>query len=239
MLVSTDQNNILESSRSACHNSTTKSGVPFMAQIFISHSSKDRQSVDFLSKAFASTKVKGVFEEFEAILKGPANAERIAQDIRESNAVFVLLGLNVEALRHTRDWVGWENGFAAAEARKTNKDIWVLEPISEMDGLTVVIPYLRHYVCFNPTDEHWQGYLTQIIESYDDSHFLKAALVGGVGGGVGAGLASSGKGKDGKVGIGFSWGSAWGSSLLPSTLQGGQRASRSAVPSAGRFTAST
>jgi len=48
--------------------------------------------VALLSRAFAATKVKGVFEEFEAILNGPANALRIAQDVRASNAVFVLLG---------------------------------------------------------------------------------------------------------------------------------------------------
>ena len=57
-----------------------------MAQIFVSHSSKDTALVALLSRAFAATKVKGVFEEFEALLKGPANAQRIAQDIRGSNA---------------------------------------------------------------------------------------------------------------------------------------------------------
>ena len=45
-----------------------------MAQIFVSHSAKDRDLVALLSRAFAATKVKGVFEEFEAILNGPANA---------------------------------------------------------------------------------------------------------------------------------------------------------------------
>jgi hypothetical protein len=67
-----------------------------MAQIFVSHSAKDKELVAFLSKAFASTPVKAIFEEFEAILKGPANAQRIVQDIRQSNAVFVLLGKYVE-----------------------------------------------------------------------------------------------------------------------------------------------
>lgn len=49
-----------------------------MAQIFVSHSAKDKELVAFLSKAFASTPVRAIFEEFEAILKGPANAPRIA-----------------------------------------------------------------------------------------------------------------------------------------------------------------
>ena len=157
-----------------------------MAQIFISHSAKDKDSVDFLSRAFASTQVRAVFEEFDAILNGPANAERIANNIRQSNAVFVLLGKNVEALKHTRDWVGWESGVAAAVALQTNKEVWVLEPITEAPGLTIVIPHLRHYVCFNPADPNWQGYLSQIIASYDDSHFLKAISGGAV---AGAGIA--------------------------------------------------
>ena len=39
-----------------------------MAQIFISHSGKDKDLVAFFSRAFASTQVKAVFAEFEAIL---------------------------------------------------------------------------------------------------------------------------------------------------------------------------
>lgn len=142
--------------------------------------------MDLLSRAFASTQVRAIFEDFDAILKGPANAERIANNIRQSNAVFVLLGTNVETLKHTRDWVGWEGGVAAGVAIQTNKEVWVMEPITEARGITVVIPHLRHYVCFNPADQDWQGYLSQIIASYDDSHFLKAISGGAV---AGAGLA--------------------------------------------------
>ncbi|HEX3682191.1 MAG TPA: hypothetical protein VHU83_06580 [Bryobacteraceae bacterium] len=153
-----------------------------MAQIFVSHSSKDVASRTLLANAFAATNVRGMFEEFDAIAKGPADAARIRDDIRQSNAVFILLGTNVEALRHTRDWVGHEGGIAA----ETNKDIWVLEPITEADALSIVIPHFRHYVSFNPADERWQGYLTQIIASYDDSHFLKGMSAGAV---TGAALA--------------------------------------------------
>ncbi|MGA2712450.1 MAG: TIR domain-containing protein [Bryobacteraceae bacterium] len=149
-----------------------------MAQIFVSHSSKDEASRTLLSKAFASTNVRAIFEEFDAIEKGPADAARIRDNIRQSNAVFVVLGKNVETLQHTRDWVCHEVGIAA----ETNKDIWVLEPITEANDLSVVIPQFRHYVCFNPADEHWQGYLTAIIASYDDSHFLKAMSGGAVAG---------------------------------------------------------
>ncbi len=155
-----------------------------MAQIFVSHSSKDKELVALMSRAFAATKVKGVFEEFEAILKGPANARRIEQDVRESNAVFVLLGRNVEDLKHTRDWVGYESGVSASCALQTNKDIWVIESIADIENLSVVIPHFRHYICLDPANDRWQGYLTQIISSYDDSHVLKAVSAGAATGGV-------------------------------------------------------
>ncbi len=72
----------------------------------------------------------------------------------------------------------------AAIELETNKDVWVLESISEMESLSMVIPHLRHYVCFDHTKEFWQGYLTQIILSYDDSHLLKAITAGAATGGV-------------------------------------------------------
>jgi hypothetical protein len=155
-----------------------------VAQILVSHSSKDKELVALLSRAFAATRVKGVFEEFEAILKGPANAQRIAQDVRESNAVFVLLGKNVEDLKHTRDWVGYESGVSAAAAFQANKDVWVMESIADLEKLSVVIPHLRHYISFDPSNNWWQGYLTQIISSYDNSHVLKAVTAGAATGGV-------------------------------------------------------
>jgi DNA-directed RNA polymerase subunit RPC12/RpoP len=170
-----------------------------MSQIFISHSAKDRELVGFLSKAFAPTQVKAVFVEFEAILQGPANAQTIAQDIRESNAVFVLLGRHVEGFKHTRDWVGWESGVAAGVAMETNKDVWVMEAVTEMDGLSIVIPHLRHYVCFDSRQDFWQGYLTQIILSYDNSHFLKAISAGAATGGV----LGKGEGALWGAGVGF------------------------------------
>jgi hypothetical protein len=155
-----------------------------VAQIFISHSAKDTELISFVSRAFASTQVKAVFEEFEAILSGPTNAAKIANDIRQSNAVFVLLSCTIERLQHTRDWVGWEGGVAGLTALETNKDIWVLEPVADAEKLSIVVPHLRHYVRFDPGQLKWQGYLTQIISSYDDSHFLRAISLGAATGGA-------------------------------------------------------
>jgi hypothetical protein len=61
-----------------------------MAQIFVSHSSWDRELVDVLARV--ATKVRAIYEEFEAITQGPATAQRIMQHIAQANAVFVALG---------------------------------------------------------------------------------------------------------------------------------------------------
>ena len=152
-----------------------------MAQIFVSHSSKDLELRELVAKAFASTKVKGVFEEFEAILQGPANAQRVLQHISQSNAVFMLLGRNVQDLPHTRDWVAFEGGAAAASSTmQPVKDIWVIESIDDMNTLSFVVPRLQHYISLDPKNDGWQGYLTQIISSYDDSHVLPGMAAGGL-----------------------------------------------------------
>ncbi len=114
------------------------------------------------------------------------NAAQIAADIVASNAIMVLLGPNVEALKHTRDWVVWESG----TARGTNKDIWVLEALDDSPRLSVIIPHLRHYVCFPYTDP-WLAYLRSIVASYDDSHILKAVVAGA---GLGAGISETATG---------------------------------------------
>src|ERR1700730_2900727 len=114
-----------------------------MAQIF-SHSAKDTSLKNFINQAFATTKVEAKYEEIEAILDGRRTAAQIAADIAGSNAVFVLLGKNVERLKHTQNWVTWESGVGAA----ANKDIWVFEAFEDHAKLSVIIPHLHHHVCF-------------------------------------------------------------------------------------------
>ncbi len=155
-----------------------------MAQIFISHSAKDTKPLAFLNKAFASSNVQARYEEIEAIVSGRRTAAQIIADIAASNAIMVVLGPHAEALRHTRDWIVWESGNAAA----TNKDVWVLEAFEDSARLSVVIPHLRHYVAFH-YDDQWLAYLRQIVVSYDDSHVLKAGLAGA---GIGAALGEVG-----------------------------------------------
>jgi len=157
-----------------------------MAQIFISHSGKDKEIIDFFLRSFAGTKVKPHFEEFEKPVPTGVTADKIARDIQASNAVFVLLSENVEKLAHTRDWISWECGVAV------QKEIWVFEPSGTLGKVSVVVPRFNHYGVFE-RDEEWRTYLLSIIDSYDDSHVLPTltATTGGgalIGEGVGAGI---------------------------------------------------
>lgn len=145
-----------------------------MAQIFVSHSQRDKDIIHFFLEAFAGTKVKPHLEEFEKEVPTGVNAKKIAADIHFSNALFVLLSESVEHLPHTRDWINWECGTAA------NKEIWVFEPAESLGKIRVVIPRFNHYVLFDRTPE-WRTYLLSIIDSYDDSHVIPtlSATAGG------------------------------------------------------------
>jgi len=146
-----------------------------MAQIFVSHSSKDRDLVNFFSNCKSSTKVRFIYEEFEKMVSGNISPAKIRGDIDQSNAVFMVPSLNVQNTQHTRDWVLAEVGVA------NKKDIWVFERASELGQISVVIPFVRHYVLYEPSDA-WIPYIRSIVESYDNSHVLPTiALCGGLG----------------------------------------------------------
>lgn len=145
-----------------------------MAQIFISHSRKDAALVNFFLRACNPAGIKPIFEELEAIMDGPATADRIHQHIGQSNAVFILLSPNVNNIPHTRDWVCHESGAAAT------KDIWVFERDSDKGQVNIAIPRLQHYVVYD-LNEPSLAYVTNIVRGYDDSHVLGAAVGAGIG----------------------------------------------------------
>lgn len=146
-----------------------------MAQIFVSHSQKDKDIIHFFLEAFAGTKVKPHLEELEKEPPTGVTADKIDRDIQASNAVFVLLSENVENLKHTRDWVNWECGVAK------NKEIWIFEPFEALGRISVVVPRFNHYVLFERTLE-WRQYLLSIIESHDDSHVIPTLAASTAGG---------------------------------------------------------
>ena len=122
-----------------------------MAQIFISHSARDEQLKGFFNKAFATSSVNAKYEEIEQLYKGTITTEAIEQDITISSAVFALLSKTVDSLDHTRDWIGYEVGYAKG-AKGGNKDVWVFEHINDAGRLTKVIPNFDHYVVHDTSD---------------------------------------------------------------------------------------
>lgn len=149
-----------------------------MAQIFISHSQRDRDIVDFFLRAFAGTKVRPIFQELEKEPVLGVTEKEIMRNIEASNAVFVLLSEQDQSLADTGYWVAWECGAAK------NKDIWIFEPFEAGLPIRVVIPRFNHYVRFGQ-NEDWRRYLCSVIDSYDDLHVLTALSAGA---GIGAAL---------------------------------------------------
>src|SRR2546421_1984111 len=83
-----------------------------MAQIFISHSARDENLRNYFNRAFATSNVNAIYEEIEQLMNETITTDKVKQDIAQSSAVFVLLSQTVESLSHTRDWVGFEVGYA-------------------------------------------------------------------------------------------------------------------------------
>lgn len=170
-----------------------------MAQIFISHSAQDQELKNFFNQAFATSSVNAKYEEIEQLYKGVITTQDVQNDIRNSTAVFVLLSHNVDTLDHTRDWVGYEVGYAKG-AQGANKDVWVFEHVNDVGHLTKVIPNFDHYVVYDTSDTALV-YMKRIVESYNDLRVLRNTALGAtsgaalvqenrLGGAVALGLAS-------------------------------------------------
>lgn len=139
-----------------------------MAEIFVSHSKSDVDLKNFFATVFSTTKVKAIWEEYEKIINPELiTSEKIKNDIKRSNAIFIILSQNVQNLLHSRDWILWESGVGTIN----NKDIWVFEPFEQLGRISTIVPNLKHYVLFE-INEPWFDYIYRIITSYDDSNIL-------------------------------------------------------------------
>ncbi|MCZ7381141.1 MAG: hypothetical protein O8C64_06180 [Candidatus Methanoperedens sp.] len=135
-------------------------------EIFVSHSAKDLEYRLYISDICNLAKTRPIFEELEKIVAGDYTFwYSIVAHIERAKAVFVILSQNIqeEENKHTRDWIVWETGVAAAQY----KAVWVLEPYSEFGKKSVVIPYLTDYMLFENSNE-CKIYLKNIIESYSN-----------------------------------------------------------------------
>jgi hypothetical protein len=83
-------------------------------QVFISHSSRDRNQMQFFQDLFDDTNVKPIFMEFEKWSRNyNPNWLWIRKEIRKSKALFVVLTKNITERKHTQNWVSFEIGVAA------------------------------------------------------------------------------------------------------------------------------
>jgi hypothetical protein len=84
-------------------------------QIFISHSSKDKNEMQFFRTLFDDTNVKPVFMEFEKWSRNfNPNWCWIKEEIERSKALFVVLTKNITTRTYTQNWVTYEIGVAAS-----------------------------------------------------------------------------------------------------------------------------
>ncbi len=166
-----------------------------MAKIFISHSSKDKESINFFNTMFSTTKVTAIYEEYDQAEGKHVNNQKITDDISNSSAVFVLLDKEIEDLKHTRDWITWEIGVA----KGLNKKVFVFEKAKDYGKIGIVIPHLDHLISYDPNSMEWRNYLKPIIESFDDSNKLSTITLSSV---AGAALAED-KWTGGLIGLGI------------------------------------
>jgi len=166
-----------------------------MAQIFISHSSKDTESINFFNTMFSTTKISAIYEEYDQAEGKHVNNQKIRNDIASSDAVFVLLDKAIENLQHTRDWITWEIGVA----KGLNKKVFVFEKAKDHGKIGIVIPHLDHFFSYEPNNTNWRNYIKPIIESFDNSNTLSTITLSSV---AGAALSED-KWAGGLIGLGI------------------------------------
>lgn len=148
-----------------------------MTQIFISHSQRDEGIKNLFLRAFRGSAITDVYREYEDAPPTGVKAEDITRDIELSSAVFVLLSETVASLPHTRDWILFECGVAAAKQRS----VWVFEPYESFGRITIAIPRFDHYVRFNDNDV-WRQYIHQIAASHNENPMLARLASAALGG---------------------------------------------------------
>jgi hypothetical protein len=111
-----------------------------MDQIFISHSSKDRQIVGYFVGKFDDTGVKPVLMEVEKwSISAKPNWLWIRDEIKKSRALFLLLTKNIIRKLHTQNWVAFEIGLASMCIPSI--PVFVFRE----ENVNFPVPYLNHY----------------------------------------------------------------------------------------------
>lgn len=133
-----------------------------MTQIFISHSQYDEDIRKYFDEIFSGTRVRSVRLEFERY-ELPAS-KFIMDQIKLSDALFVLLGPNIIRKPATPSWVGFEAGLAAGKVPPCH--IWVFEPVQDAP-INFPVPFLHHYMLYDPNILEHREYITDIVRAYE------------------------------------------------------------------------
>jgi hypothetical protein len=127
-------------------------------QIFVSHSQYDKDIRKDFSEIFATAGIKAKYMEFEKLM--PPAWKEIKQQLKQSEAVFLLLGPNIRRSSYTENWVAFEVGLACA----FDKEVWVFEPINS--NINFPVPYVTDYVLYNLEVEGNFDYIRGCMEVY-------------------------------------------------------------------------
>lgn len=127
-------------------------------QIFVSHSQYDKEIRKDFSEIFATAGMRAKYMEFEKIF--PPAWEKIKEQLKSSEAVFLLLGPNIQRTCFTENWVAFEVGLACA----FSKEVWVFEPMNM--NVDFPIPYVTDYMPYNLEIQEHFDYIRGSMEAY-------------------------------------------------------------------------
>lgn len=133
-----------------------------MAQVIFIHAREDRDSANFLLRAFANTGVKPLVMECadDALIFVPGT--NFEQTVNNSVAVFILFTAAMGNNNHLKNQVEAVCAYAAG------KEVWIFEPADQLGKITAKIKNFKHYARFEESDG-WLSYLQTAIKYYDDS----------------------------------------------------------------------
>lgn len=133
-----------------------------MAQVIFIHAREDRDSANFLLRAFSNTGITPLVMECadNALLFMPGG--NFEQTVNNSAAVFILFTAALGNNKYLKNQVEAVCAYAAG------KEVWILEPTAQLGKISAKIKNFKHYARFEETDG-WLSYLQAAIKYYDDS----------------------------------------------------------------------
>jgi len=140
-----------------------------MDKVFISHSSRDVETVNKIQRALGNAGITPLLAEFEQNTIPPY--EKIDRMMNEAQSVFLLLTENVKFSDYTQNWISYEVGLA----RGLGKDVCVFQ--KQGSYIIFPIPYLTDFFLYNPLYAKTWEELKKKTSNLSPSHVLGRAIV--------------------------------------------------------------